>query len=693
MKTVKVIFGLLMVLVLISGSAVFAQEVDSQTIGDGEIQGINPISDTIYITQDEKIDYGRPAVAYGNGYYMVVFEEEGDIIAKVYDTDGEKQGSHEVAVCGQDGCSYPVVAYEVNSGLFMVVYVLEHEDGDHFILAQLVSPTDGKFKDAHEVYDYNDDETRPSVACSYYNCLVAFETSFDRRIAGVFLGVDSGGISDLSTPRFLTDTTDAYRPRLAWGIGTDLYMVTYIRLDKDQMRVDAKFNKVLAGPVWSGDQYIHSSRYVVPQGHPELKGSTLEPDVAYDPCTEKFVIVFTHWGDDGDDVHAIAKGVTLEVDLFQPFDVAVTSLDEHSPAISFVKGDQYTPSCGAMDKLVVVYQNSYLGIMAADLRGNSSKTNPTYVVDPVSEHFVVDVNTSLLNHRSPAISSGSSRAEMFIVYSSCRERLTKEIHSVRGRIVEVMEYQLSVSKEGMGDGTVYSFPGYEIDCGPVCEYSFPNNSIVHLMAVPSTDSWFTGWEGDCSGTDFLCELMMDDHKEVIAIFNEFDYPLLVEKSGTGDGIVTSDPEGIDCGDDCLAVFPYDTRVKLSATPSPGSEFVGWEGDCSGMTCEVTMDSPYYVIVNFEQVHTLSVNINGTGDGGVTSDPQGIECGEDCEADFPYDTRVTLSATPLPGSEFVGWEGDCSGMTCQLIMDGNKSVTAVFAEMPDVFNIYLPLILR
>ncbi|MBI4914594.1 MAG: fibronectin type III domain-containing protein, partial [Acidobacteria bacterium] len=83
------------------------------------------------------------------------------------------------------------------------------------------------------------------------------------------------------------------------------------------------------------------------------------------------------------------------------------------------------------------------------------------------------------------------------------------------------------------------------------------------------------------------------------------------------------------------------------------------------------------------VATLSVNRNGTGDGTVTSNPAGIDCGDTCSFQFPPLSAVTLTAVTLPGSAFVGWSGDCTGVlpTCQVTMGGDRSVLATFDLRP------------
>jgi hypothetical protein len=63
--------------------------------------------------------------------------------------------------------------------------------------------------------------------------------------------------------------------------------------------------------------------------------------------------------------------------------------------------------------------------------------------------------------------------------------------------------------------------------------------------------------------------------------HEDDSPLLVGKSGPGTGTVTSQPAGIDCGAVCLARFPEESSVTLTAAAAAGSQFAGWSGACTG----------------------------------------------------------------------------------------------------------------
>jgi hypothetical protein len=80
--------------------------------------------------------------------------------------------------------------------------------------------------------------------------------------------------------------------------------------------------------------------------------------------------------------------------------------------------------------------------------------------------------------------------------------------------------------------------------------------------------------------------------------------------------------------------------------------------------------------------TLTVSKSGSGAGTVTSDPEGIDCGGECEVAFEAGEAVTLTATAGEGSEFSGWSGECdsvSGDECEVTMSAARAVTASFEE--------------
>lgn len=241
------------------------------------------------------------------------------------------------------------------------------------------------------------------------------------------------------------------------------------------------------------------------------------------------------------------------------------------------------------------------------------------------------------------------------------------------------DFSLTVQKNGAG--VVTSEPA-GIDCGDTCTSTFDEGTSVTLTAVATAPAVFESWGGDCAGTAPTCAVTIDGTKSAVARFAVPTFPLDVTRAGTGAGIVTSSPAGIDCGADCAEDFPIDTMVTLTAEPANGSTFEGFGGACAGATCTVTMDQARSVVATFDGVaHPLTVTTGGTGTGVISSSPSGIDCGATCTATYGPGTVVTLTAMTSPTSVFAGWTGDCAaaGTTtiCDVTMDMPRSVGADF----------------
>jgi len=86
----------------------------------------------------------------------------------------------------------------------------------------------------------------------------------------------------------------------------------------------------------------------------------------------------------------------------------------------------------------------------------------------------------------------------------------------------------------------------------------------------------------------------------IGAYESFASPnrvLTVLFEGAGSGRVASTPTGIDCDQDCSAIFPRGTPVTLT---SVSAAFTGWSGACSGVdACEVTLDQARTVTATFD----------------------------------------------------------------------------------------------
>ncbi len=162
------------------------------------------------------------------------------------------------------------------------------------------------------------------------------------------------------------------------------------------------------------------------------------------------------------------------------------------------------------------------------------------------------------------------------------------------------------------------------------------------------------------------------------------YSLNLNRSGTGSGVVTSNPTGIDCGSACSASFAGETTVTLTAVPSAGSVFKSWSGcTSSGNKCTVVMNNAKTVTAAFAVANPVKLTVSkvkqASGDGAVTSSPAGIDCGKTCSGLYAPGTSVTLSAAVSSLSTFGGWSLPSCGGTgaCTFTMDKAQTVKATF----------------
>ena len=237
---------------------------------------------------------------------------------------------------------------------------------------------------------------------------------------------------------------------------------------------------------------------------------------------------------------------------------------------------------------------------------------------------------------------------------------------------------------GNGMGSVTSSP-QGINCSPTagsdCSETFTQGGMVTLTATPTNaNNVFSGWSGNAAGcgTSRGCTLMLSGSAiNAVASFQPVTRTLTVSQSGNG--TVTSNPAGINCGSSCSGSYQQGSMVTLTATPSAGFTFQGWGGACSGTAnCVLTMDADKSVTASFIS-NMVSLSVSKLGNGTVTSSPAGINCGTTCSANFNRGSSVTLTATPAPGETFQGWSGGgCTGSaTCTPNLQSNVTVTASF----------------
>jgi hypothetical protein len=173
--------------------------------------------------------------------------------------------------------------------------------------------------------------------------------------------------------------------------------------------------------------------------------------------------------------------------------------------------------------------------------------------------------------------------------------------------------------------------------------------------------------------------------------------------GSGSGVVTSSPAGINCTitagvaatTGCVAQFTQGVVVTLTPVPQAGHSFKTWSNACSGSgTCQVTMTVNRIAAARFLKgpfnVRIASGTL-GVGSGRVTSQAgltpaincvitNGTPAATGCAAKYPAYTEVTLTAAPASGFSFTGWGAPCSGTgACRYVAIQTVTITATFAQ--------------
>ena len=114
-----------------------------------------------------------------------------------------------------------------------------------------------------------------------------------------------------------------------------------------------------------------------------------------------------------------------------------------------------------------------------------------------------------------------------------------------------------------------------------------------------------------------------------------------------------------------------TEVTITATPSEGYRFTGWEGsDSTSASLTITLNSNQTFKALFELIppvqYTLTVSAS---EGGTVSTEGGT---------YDEGTEVTITATPDEGYRFDGWDGiESDENSLIIIVDSNIEISPIF----------------
>ena len=296
-----------------------------------------------------------------------------------------------------------------------------------------------------------------------------------------------------------------------------------------------------------------------------------------------------------------------------------------------------------------------------------------------------------------------------MLYNSATAYMALTVNSLLYRLTVTRPTGGTVNGAGISCGTV----------GTACQVTMSASMSLGLRASSDPGYVFSGWTGDCAGTNPSYALVLNGQRSCGATFTvnpatstnpnppapppgDGGLPLgapysltVVRPSG---GLVKA--AGINCGtkgNSCDVTMPGPMTIGIQATADPGYTFLGWTGNCSGTNSSyaLALEGPRSCGAGFIPAGSTVIEPRPSSDpstpytltitrpyGGMVN-AAGISCGtrgKACSVTMPAALWLGLLATPDRGYTFTGWTGDCSGTQTgyTLTLAGPRTCSATFA---------------
>jgi len=281
---------------------------------------------------------------------------------------------------------------------------------------------------------------------------------------------------------------------------------------------------------------------------------------------------------------------------------------------------------------------------------------------------------------------------------------------------ETTLYTLTVTPSGTGSGYVIS-DDEEINCGGDCTAYYQPGTVTRLTALANPGSTFTGWGNACSGTE-ACTLTMNSDKIVTATFTgttgDTTAPLVTINS-PAQGSTVSSPVNLSVttnkASDCKWSLTNQNYASMTNLLSSSNNYLSHTTQISLTNGLKTLyvsclnrnpngQASLPVSKSFTVsgiINSYALTVTKTGQGTITSNPEGISCPSDCSENYAANTKVTLTikaaqgytisdvigigcrvAPPIAGQAITGFV--VSTQTCTLTMSSAKTVSVTFSQV-------------
>jgi outer membrane protein assembly factor BamB len=200
---------------------------------------------------------------------------------------------------------------------------------------------------------------------------------------------------------------------------------------------------------------------------------------------------------------------------------------------------------------------------------------------------------------------------------------------------------------------------------------YNEGAMVSLQATPATGYSFTNWTsgGVSLGTANPYEFNASADLSVTANFTLQSYAFTIS-AGTGGTV----PTGLSQS------YSYGTVLQISATPNTGYQFASWTGSGIGnlnsKDTNITIGGVQTATANFAPLNYI-LTVTASSGGSVSN----------VTGSYPYDTNVSLVATPNSGYAFASWVqsgnglSDTTSASVTARIDNNQSIHATFSPLP------------
>ena len=177
---------------------------------------------------------------------------------------------------------------------------------------------------------------------------------------------------------------------------------------------------------------------------------------------------------------------------------------------------------------------------------------------------------------------------------------------------------LYISYDGGASFDASGFKKYPFGRAPICCLSSSNGGAIYLATedgkvYKSIDKANSFYEIDTGLPDGakIKDIIVNSKGELLlgtdgyGVWKSKRYSLSITKTGAGNGLITSQPSGISCGNTCTSNFDLNDSIQLNITLDNDSIFGGWGGDCekcgTSIPCSISIDANKTCTATFKNI--------------------------------------------------------------------------------------------